>query len=388
MFGKFDPLPLVNWQAIEAKLLQWFYPSLCSAQNQALTSDSGQILLDRSSEQILDVKGVSLTIAAASANRETQSRQETIQVAETEKTVSSASAGSLNLSDQPSAKDESDLFEFLTRGQYHRRAETDQESAMTVTIGSSSPNLSENISKHSEQSPTESLLVTQAFSGENLSGKASDLMPVDSQTPDQPHSPNSASTGSLNLSDQPSAKDESDLFEFLTQGQYHRQAKTDQESAMTVTTGSSSPSFSENISKHSEQSPTESVLITQAFSGENLSGKASDLMPLDSQTLDQSLPHSPNSPSTGSLNPSDQPSVEDDSDLRQFLTQGQYHRQAKTDQESAATVTISSSSPKVITQIPAQEFFLPNTRLATFTTFSTPAIIDTWEIPTTTIKLE
>jgi hypothetical protein len=388
LFDKFDPLPLVNWQAIEAKLLQWFYPSLCSAQNQALTSDSGQILLDRSSEQILDVKGVSLTIAEASANRETQSRQETIQVAETEKTVSSASTGSLNLSDQASAKDESDLFEFLTWGQYHRRAETDQGSAVTVTIGSSSPSFSENISKHSEQSPTESLLVTQAFSGENLSGKASDLMPVDSQTPDQPHSPNSASTGSLNLSDQPSAKDESDLFEFLTQGQYHRQAKTDQESAMTVTTGSSSPSFSENISKHSEQSPTESVLITQAFSGENLSGKASDLMPLDSQTLDQSLPHSPNSPSTGSLNPSDQPSVEDDSDLRQFLTQGQYHRQAKTDQESAATVTISSSSPKVITQIPAQEFFLPNTRLATFTTFSTPAIIDTWEIPTTTIKLE
>ncbi|REJ52572.1 MAG: hypothetical protein DWQ56_22785 [Microcystis aeruginosa DA14] len=286
MFGKFDPLPLVNWQAIEAKLLQWFYPSLCSAQNQALTSDSGQILLDRSSEQILDVKGVSLTIAAASANRETQSRQETIQVAETEKTVSSASAGSLNLSDQPSAKDESDLFEFLTRGQYHRRAETDQESAMTVTIGSSSPNLSESLSKRSEQ-----------------------------------------------------------------------------------------PS-------------TESVLITQAFSGENLSGKASDLMPLDSQTLDQSLPHSPNSASTGSLNLSDQPSVEDDSDLRQFLTQGQYHRRAETDQGSAATVTISSSSPKVITQIPAQEFFLPNTRLAPFTTFSTPAIIDTWEIPTTTIKLE
>lgn len=286
LFGKFDPLPLVNWQAIEAKLLQWFYPSLCSAQNQALTSDSGQILLDRSSEQILDVKGVSLTIAEASANRETQSRQETIQVAETEKTVSSASTGSLNLSDQASAKDESDLFEFLTWGQYHRRAETDQGSAVTVTIGSSSP------------------------------------------------------------------------------------------------------SFSENISKHSEQSPTESLLVTQAFSGENLSGKASDLMPLDSQTLDQSLPHSPNSPSTGSLNPSDQPSVEDDSDLRQFLTQGQYHRQAKTDQESAATVTISSSSPKVITQIPAQEFFLPNTRLATFTTFSTPAIIDTWEIPTTTIKLE
>ena len=286
LFGKFDPLPLVNWQAIEAKLLQWFYPSLCSAQNQALTSDSGQILLDRSSEQILDVKGVSLTIAAASANRETQSRQETIQVAETEKTVSSASAGSLNLSDQPSAKDESDLFEFLTRGQYHRRAETDQESAMTVTIGSSSPNLSESLSKRSEQ-----------------------------------------------------------------------------------------PS-------------TESVLITQAFSGENLSGKASDLMPLDSQTLDQSLPHSPNSASTGSLNLSDQPSVEDDSDLRQFLTQGQYHRRAETDQGSAATVTISSSSPKVITQIPAQEFFLPNTRLAPFTTFSTPAIIDTWEIPTTTIKLE
>ena len=286
LFGKFDPLPLVNWQAIEAKLLQWFYPSLCSAQNQALTSDSGQILLDRSSEQILDVKGVSLTIAAASANRETQSRQETIQVAETEKTVSSASAGSLNLSDQPSAKDESDLFEFLTRGQYHRRAETDQESAVTVTIGSSSPNLSESLSKRSEQ-----------------------------------------------------------------------------------------PS-------------TESVLITQAFSGENLSGKASDLMPLDSQTLDQSLPHSPNSASTGSLNLSDQPSVEDDSDLRQFLTQGQYHRRAETDQGSAATVTISSSSPKVITQIPAQEFFLPNTRLAPFTTFSTPAIIDTWEIPTTTIKLE
>jgi hypothetical protein len=286
LFDKFDPLPLVNWQAIEAKLLQWFYPSLCSAQNQALTSDSGQILLDRSSEQILDVKGVSLTIAAASANRETQSRQETIQVAETEKTVSSASAGSLNLSDQPSAKDESDLFEFLTQGQYHRQSKTDQGSAATVTIGSSSPNLSESLSKRSEQ-----------------------------------------------------------------------------------------PS-------------TESVLITQAFSGENLSGKASDLMPLDSQTLDQSLPHSPNSPSTGSLNPSDQPSVEDDSDLRQFLTQGQYHRQAKTDQESAATVTISSSSPKVITQIPAQEFFLPNTRLATFTTFSTPAIIDTWEIPTTTIKLE
>ena len=286
LFGKFDPLPLVNWQAIEAKLLQWFYPSLCSAQNQALTSDSGQILLDRSSEQILDVKGVSLTIAAASANRETQSRQETIQVAETEKTVSSASAGSLNLSDQPSAKDESDLFEFLTRGQYHRRAETDQESAMTVTIGSSSPNLSESLSKRSEQ-----------------------------------------------------------------------------------------PS-------------TESVLITQAFSEENLSGKASDLMPVDSQTLDQSLPHSPNSPSTRSLNPSDQPSVEDDSDLRQFLTQGQYHRRAETDQGSAATVTISSSSPKVITQIPAQEFFLPNTRLAPFTTFSTPAIIDTWEIPTTTIKLE
>ena len=286
LFGKFDPLPLVNWQAIEAKLLQWFYPSLCSAQNQALTSDSGQILLDRSSEQILDVKGVSLTIAAASANRETQSRQETIQVAETEKTVSSASAGSLNLSDQPSAKDESDLFEFLTRGQYHRRAETDQESAVTVTIGSSSPNLSESLSKRSEQ-----------------------------------------------------------------------------------------PS-------------TESVLITQAFSEENLSGKASDLMPLDSQTLDQSLPHSPNSASTGSLNLSDQPSVEDDSDLRQFLTQGQYHRRAETDQGSAATVTISSSSPKVITQIPAQEFFLPNTRLAPFTTFSTPAIIDTWEIPTTTIKLE
>lgn len=286
LFGKFDPLPLVNWQAIEAKLLQWFYPSLCSAQNQALTSDSGQILLDRSSEQILDVKGVSLTIAAASANRETQSRQETIQVAETEKTVSSASAGSLNLSDQASAKDESDLFEFLTRGQYHRRAETDQESAVIVTIGSSSPNLSESLSKRSEQ-----------------------------------------------------------------------------------------PS-------------TESVLITQAFSGENLSGRASDLMPVDSQTLDQSLPHSPNSPSTRSLNPSDQPSVEDDSDLRQFLTQGQYHRQAKTDQGSAATVTISSSSAKVITQIPAQEFFLPNTRLAPFTTFSTPAIIDTWEIPTTTIKLE
>jgi hypothetical protein len=388
LFDKFDPLPLVNWQAIEAKLLQWFYPSLCSAQNQALTSDSGQILLDRSSEQILDVKGVSLTIAEASANRETQSRQETIQVAETEKTVSSASTGSLNLSDQASAKDESDLFEFLTWGQYHRRAETDQGSAVTVTIGSSSPSFSENISKHSEQSPTESLLVTQAFSGENLSGKASDLMPVDSQTPDQPHSPNSASTGSLNLSDQPSAKDESDLFEFLTQGQYHRQAKTDQESAMTVTTGSSSPNLSESLSKRSEQPSTESVLITQAFSGENLSGKASDLMPLDSQTLDQSLPHSPNSPSTGSLNLSDQPSVEDDSDLRQFLTQGQYHRQAKTDQGSAATVTISSSSPKVITQIPAQEFFLPNTRLAPFTTFSTPAIIDTWEIPTTTIKLE
>ncbi|GBE96497.1 hypothetical protein [Microcystis aeruginosa] len=286
LFGKFDPLPLVNWQAIEAKLLQWFYPSLCSAQNQALTSDSGQILLDRSSEQILDVKGVSLTIAAASANRETQSRQETIQVAETEKTVSSASAGSLNLSDQPSAKDESDLFEFLTQGQYHRRAETDQGSAMTVTIGSSSPNLSESLSKRSEQPSTESVLITQAFSGENLSGKASDLMPLDSQTLDQslPHSPNSASTGSLNLSDQPSAKDESDLFEFLTRGQYHRRAETDQESAMTVTIG--------------------------------------------------------------------------------------------------------SSSPKVITQIPAQEFFLPNTRLAPFTTFSTPAIIDTWEIPTTTIKLE
>ena len=390
LFGKFDPLPLVNWQAIEAKLLQWFYPSLCSAQNQALTSDSGQILLDRSSEQILDVKGVSLTIAAASANRETQSRQETIQVAETEKTVSSASAGSLNLSDQPSAKDESDLFEFLTRGQYHRRAETDQESAVTVTIGSSSPNLSESLSKRSEQPSTESVLITQAFSEENLSGKASDLMPVDNQTLDQslPHSPNSPSTRSLNPSDQPSAKDESDLFEFLTQGQYHRQSKTDQGSAATVTIGSSSPNLSESLSKRSEQPSTESVLITQAFSGENLSGKASDLMPLDSQTLDQSLPHSPNSASTGSLNLSDQPSVEDDSDLRQFLTQGQYHRRAETDQGSAATVTISSSSPKVITQIPAQEFFLPNTRLAPFTTFSTPAIIDTWEIPTTTIKLE
>ncbi|TRU35161.1 MAG: hypothetical protein EWV50_00625, partial [Microcystis aeruginosa Ma_MB_F_20061100_S20] len=174
MFDKFDPLPLVDWQAIEAKLLQWFYPSLCSAQNQALTSDSGQILLDRSSEQILDVKGVSLTIAEASANRETQSRQETIQVTETEKTVSSASTWSLNLSDQASAKDESDLFEFLTRGQYHRRAETDQESAETVTIGSSSPNLSESLSKRSEQPSTESVLITQAFSGENLSGKASD----------------------------------------------------------------------------------------------------------------------------------------------------------------------------------------------------------------------
>ncbi|WP_253256833.1 hypothetical protein [Microcystis aeruginosa] len=235
LFDKFDPLPLVNWQAIEAKLLQWFYPSLCScsAQNQALISDSGQILLDRSSEQILDVKGVSITVAAASANRETESRQETIQVAETGKTVSSASTGSLNLSAQPSAKDESDLFEFLTQGQYHRRAETDQDSAVTVTIGSSSPNLSESLSKRSEQLSTE----TQAF-----------------------------------------------LFEFLTQGQYHRQAETDQ--------------------------------------------------------------------------------------------------------ESAATVTISSSSPKVITQIPDQEFFLPNTRLAPFTTFSTSAISNTWETPATTIKLE
>ncbi|WOB66824.1 hypothetical protein [Microcystis aeruginosa] len=384
LFGKFDPLPLVNWQAIEAKLLQWFYPSLCSAQNQALTSDSGQILLDRSSEQILDVKGVSLTIAAASANRETQSRQETIQVAETEKTVSSASAGSLNLSDQPSAKDESDLFEFLTQGQYHRRAETDQGSAMTVTIGSSSPNLSESLSKRSEQPSTESVLITQAFSGENLSGKASDLMPLDSQTLDQslPHSPNSASTGSLNLSDQPSAKDESDLFEFLTRGQYHRRAETDQESAMTVTIGSSSPKVITQIPAQEFFLPNTRLAPFTTFSTPAII----DTWEIPTTTIKLEID------SSGDRSIAQIPAQEflsADTQLAPFTT---FSTPAIIDTWEIPTTTIKleidSSGDRSIAQIPAQEFLSADTQLAPFTTFSTPAIIDTWEIPTTTIKLE
>lgn len=124
-----------------------------------------------------------------------------------------------------------------------------------------------------------------------------------------------------------------------------------------------------------------------------LSGVAIGLTPFillfyDARELLAETGKTVSSASTGSLSPSGQPSAKDDSDLFEFLTQGQHHRQAETDQESAVTVTISSFSPKIFTQIPAQEFLSADTRIARFTISAKPAIGNTWKIPTTTIKLK